>query len=108
MCIGMFDVSVYGKGSDQYYVWAMFLLGTFINLLVFMNMLIAIMSKTFGDVMDNELKSSLSEKIFIIKDHIWIIDYKHVFKNKKYLIRVSQITSEYNESHDISHYLKDL
>ena len=52
MCIGMYDVSIYGRGSDEYYVWAMFLLGTFINLIVFMNMLIAIMSKTFSDVMD--------------------------------------------------------
>jgi len=54
ICIGMFDVSMYGKGSDEYYIWAMFLLGTFINLIVFMNMLIAIMSKTFDDVMKKE------------------------------------------------------
>ena len=59
MCIGIFDVSLLGRGEDEYYVWAIWLLGTFINLIVFMNMLIAIMSKTFTDVMNNEHLSSL-------------------------------------------------
>ena len=50
----MYDVSVFSGGRDEYFVWVMFLLATFINLIVFMNMLIAIMSKTFNDVMENE------------------------------------------------------
>ena len=54
MCIGMFDVSVYGQPPDEYFVWLMFFGATFINLIVFMNMLIAIMAKTFSDVMENE------------------------------------------------------
>ena len=64
-------------------------MGTLINLIVFMNMLIAIMAKTFSDVMENETESSLNEKINIISDHIWIIDYKKIFENKKYLIKIS-------------------
>ena len=67
----------------------MFLLATFINLIVFMNMLIAIMAKTFSDVMENDDRSALSERVRIISDHIWIIDYKKMFGNKKYLIKVS-------------------
>jgi len=55
ICIGMYDVTRFGNaGHDEYFLWAMFGLATFINLIVFMNMLIAIMSKTFGDVMENE------------------------------------------------------
>ena len=53
ICIGMFDVASFNKGVDGLYIWVMFLLATFVNLLVFMNMLIAIMTKTFDDVMDN-------------------------------------------------------
>ena len=103
ICIGMYDVGRFGQGQDEYYIWVMFLLGTFINLIVFMNMLIAIMAKTFSDVMENEHLSSLSEKIDIINDHIWVIDSKkdEIFKNKKYLIKVSQINTEHNESYDI-------
>jgi len=55
ICIGMYDVSRFGQGHDETYVWLMFILGSFINLIVFMNMLIAIMAKTFSDVMDKEL-----------------------------------------------------
>ena len=85
----MYDVTVFGQGDDEYFIWVMFLLATFVNLIVFMNMLIAIMTQTFTDVMDNEQRSSLQEKISIIKDHIWLLDYKSLFKNKKYLMRVS-------------------
>ena len=67
----------------------MFIAGTFINLIVFMNMLIAIMAKTFSDVMENEQQSSIYEKIELISDHIWIVDYHKIFENKKYLIKVS-------------------
>jgi len=97
----MYDVTVYGRGPDEYFIWIMFLLGTFINLIVFMNMLIAIMAKTFSDVMEKEKQSSVQEKISLINDHIFIVDYKKIFHNKKYLIKVSQINTEYTEIQDI-------
>ena len=59
ICIGMYDVTVYGQGRDEYFIWVVFLIATFVNLIVFMNMLIAIMSKTFTDVMENEQQSSV-------------------------------------------------
>jgi len=74
--IGFYDVSSFGGGHDENFVWFMFLMGTFINLIVFMNMLIAIMAKTFADVMDNEVESAVLERICIIADHIWIVDLK--------------------------------
>ena len=54
ICIGMYDVSRFGQGHDEYFVFAMFVMGTFVNLIVFMNMLIAIMAKTFSDVMQDD------------------------------------------------------
>ena len=44
MCIGVYDVNILGQGKDEYFVLIMWLFGTFINLIVFMNMLIAIMA----------------------------------------------------------------
>ena len=76
ICIGFYDVTGFGNGHDESYIWFMFILGTFINLIVFMNMLIAIMAKTFSDVMDNEVESAVLERIGIIADHIWIVDLK--------------------------------
>ena len=52
ICIGMYDVTRFGRGHDEYAIWCMFVAGTFVNLIVFMNMLIAIMGKTFADVME--------------------------------------------------------
>jgi len=46
---GEFSFDRYGYVSgDSKFLWVMFLLATFINMIVFMNMLIAIMGETFG------------------------------------------------------------
>ena len=50
MSLGEFDYGGYGTGPDIYIVWIFFVLGTFLMLVVFMNMLIAIMGDTFGAV----------------------------------------------------------
>lgn len=47
---GDFHFSGYGKGPDVFIAWSFFILGTYIMLLVFMNVLIAIMSDTFSRV----------------------------------------------------------
>ena len=39
---------------------------------------------------------------------MWLIDYQQIFKNKKYLIKASQVRTDYNESQDITDFLSDL
>lgn len=49
ICLGEFNYSpfVHGQYGNRYFLWIMFLLSSFINCVVFMNMLIAIMGQTF-------------------------------------------------------------
>ena len=46
--LGEFNFSGYAKGPDRMICWAFFLLAIYLLLLVFMNMLIAIMGETFA------------------------------------------------------------
>jgi len=50
MSLGDFAYDVYSAGPNKTSAWVMFLLATFLNCVVFMNMLIAIMGETFGAV----------------------------------------------------------
>ena len=59
--LGDFDVSTYLAGYEKYSMFAMFLLATFTVAVIFMNMLIAIMSNTFSEVLDNEEQNGLLE-----------------------------------------------
>jgi len=48
IALGEFDLDGYKMGPNIHFVWLMFVACTFIILIVFMNMLIAIMGDTFG------------------------------------------------------------
>ena len=37
-----------------------------------------------------------------MKDHIWLLDYRTLFENKKYLIKVCQINAEDTATQDMS------
>ena len=63
------DFSTLGYlGTNDYYVWIIFLTATFILQITFLNMLIAIMADTFSHVMDNAEESSMKERISILND----------------------------------------
>lgn len=93
MGLGEFAYDGYSVGPNKYSAWAMFLLATFLSCVVFMNMLIAIMGETFGDVTEKAEQNGLKEQINLINDHIWLLDLKKTFKNKKYLIIVRKAKS---------------
>ena len=59
--LGEFSFDSYSTGTDPILVWVFFLLGTFLLLIVFMNMLIAIMGETFSNVMSDIESSALKE-----------------------------------------------
>ena len=77
--LGDFDSTVYRKGYDRYFAVLMFLLATFIISVVFMNMLIAIMGETFGQVQEVSEESGLREQVVLIADHAWLLDPKKIF-----------------------------
>lgn len=59
--LGDFDDQIYKQGSNRYAAMSMFLLATFIIAVVFMNMLIAIMGETFGQVLETSVESGIRE-----------------------------------------------
>lgn len=64
-------------------------------------MLITIVSETFSKVMEIKDELSLSEQLYLIQDHIFLIDLSTEFTDKKYIIRlypdVTQAASDDNE-----------
>jgi hypothetical protein len=86
--LGDFHYSGFIHSEYDYLLWFSFLVLTFLMIVVFMNMIIAIMGNTFGNVMAAQDETSLGENIGLIYDHIWLLDLKEEFKGKKYIIHV--------------------
>lgn len=59
MALGDFNYDGFAAFAYDGEAWGFFLCGTFICLIVFMNMLIAIMGNTFSKVMDHQIENSL-------------------------------------------------
>ena len=59
--LGNFSTSRFRVGPSKYAVMSMFLVSTFFVSVVFMNMLIAIMSDTFAQVLEGEEENGLRE-----------------------------------------------
>jgi len=72
--MGEFQYDKYKDGHYGGFVWAMFLAASFINGVIFMNMLIAIMGETFNEVTADKEMNDLIEKVNIIRDYLWILD----------------------------------
>ena len=66
-------------------------------IVVFMNMIIAIMGNTFGNVMAAQQENSLNEELALIYDHIWLLDLNNEFKDVKYIIRAVPDSMAANE-----------
>jgi hypothetical protein len=87
--LGDFDSGAFTQGYNRMAAMSMFLLATFIIAVVFMNMLIAIMGETFGQVLEGAVESGIREQVVLIADHAWLLNLKKIFKGKKYIIRVT-------------------
>ena len=79
--LGDFESAAYTVGCDHLSVTFMFILATFIICVVFMNMLIAIMGETFGNVTEECEISGLKEQVVMMNDHAWLVDINEIFKN---------------------------
>ena len=105
--LGDFDSGRYRIGYDRYFAMAMFLLATFIICVVFMNMLIAIMGETFGQVQEVSHESGLREQVVLIADHAWLLDLKKIFKGQKYIIKVMPSTTSQEIQDEVLEKVKD-
>lgn len=80
--------------SDPVVVWIMFLLATFLVMLVFMNMLIAIMGETFGRITAIQEQSTLKELCQMIDDNNWLLDIAQVFKSDRYILWLTPASTD--------------
>ena len=68
MSLGEFDIAGYSHGANRILAWNFFILGTYLSLLVFMNLLIAIMGDSYVKVSETKNQSVLLEQVNIIQD----------------------------------------
>lgn len=108
VALGDFDYGGYSKGPDKYIAWIFFIAGTFLITIVFMNMLIAIMGDTFGQVQAIQEENSLQEQAQLIMDHIWLIDLKEEFKGMRHIIRITPDISIQQQEVNIQNEINNL
>lgn len=74
LSLGEFNIDQFRMSANRYVAWVFFLLASFLILLVFVNMLIAIMGSTFGNVYDNQEENALFEQLMLMEDYLWAVD----------------------------------
>lgn len=83
------DFAAYAEfsgGHDKNLAWIAFILSTFVLLLLFMNMIIAIMSEKFAEVGQNKELYKFQQQIDIINDFLWMLNLKKKFAKDKYIL----------------------
>ncbi len=91
--IGDFQYDTYNGSDDEHYLWVLLILTTLINLIVLLNILIAIMSTTFSRVAETSQSSILQERLQLIIENMGALPSIRNKDKKKYLISI-QPTSE--------------
>ena len=106
--IGEFYLDDFKSGPNSEIAWVYFVFASFVILVVFMNMLIAIMGETFSQVREQNEESQLCEQLGLIEDHIWLIDLQKEFKGKKYIISLSPDEVGFDSSNNIQEEFRNL
>lgn len=70
-------------------IWFYFILATFFTQIVLLNMLIAILSTTFGRVSEASERTDLLERTKMYTDFLWLISLTTELKGQRYLYLVS-------------------
>ena len=76
LSLGEFDYGTFDKKGNftKFLLWGIFVFGTFMLQITFMNMLIAIMGEVFATVSEGKAQSSLSERILLLNDYRLFLD----------------------------------
>ena len=86
--LGDFEKDAYSE-EDPFIVWIFFLLATFIVQLVFMNLLIALMTDAYINIMAIKEQSTMKELCAMMNDHIWMIDIAATFEHSRYILSLT-------------------
>ena len=87
LAVGDYDTDAFdGKGDiNKFFLWITFVGATFMIQVTFMNMLIAIMSNTFGEVMEKKHQSAIEERIVLLNDFRLFLDKFDLDMGAQYL-----------------------
>ena len=88
---GEFALDSYASdnGFETFMCYFLFDTASFFVIIVFLNMLVAIMGDTFSNVTENTEKNSLITKIAIVKDYVKLIDETHVVEPR--VVQISDL-----------------
>lgn len=105
--LGEYGLDGYGEGPNVFLVFAMFIAATFLLIIVFLNMLVAIMGFIFNDFQAIKEESSKMEQALLIQDHIWLHDTKDIFFNQRYIIVLTPDITTTNLINDMTADIKE-
>jgi len=87
--MGNFDTSAY-VDDDKYYLFLIWFLNTMVTLIIFLNLLIAIMGDIFDRVQEAQENNTLKEFAGIMIENELLLNRKKVFKDSKYIIVIQE------------------
>ena len=87
LAIGEYDSDNF-KGEHQNLLWIIYAAATFMLQITFLNMLIAIMSNTFDQVLAEKKQSAMNEKINILNDFRLILEKMDLKMNFQYIFLI--------------------
>ena len=80
--LGEFDLDNATEGNNVFLFYCLFNLATFMILIVFLNMLIAIMGDTFGQVTQERDKHRRMTALAIMDDYIKLIGHNSIYRRR--------------------------
>lgn len=92
--MGEFDLENFSNNSDHVLVYILWLANTFLILVVFLNLLIAIISDIFDKVHENIKTNLVKELVYFMVESEVLINRKKLFKKQKYMIIVARVKGE--------------
>ena len=79
--LGEFSIDDFKENTNERTIWLIFLFSTFIIMIVFLNMIIAIMGNSYDKVSRDWERSALIEKTSMYADFMILINEEEIFKN---------------------------
>lgn len=91
--MGNFDTDAYAD-SDKYYLFVIWFGNTMITLIIFLNLLIAIMGDTFDRVQETVENNMLKELANIMVENEMLLNRNKIFGDAKYIIVIQEEKAE--------------
>ena len=85
--MGEYDTEGF-DGENAPFLWIIFLVSTFLLQIAFLNMLIAIISNTFQQVLENKQQSVMKERISMLADFKALLRFLHIVEEFQYIFEI--------------------